>query len=48
MDAAIQRGNPIKALNRKKVDDGVLFAYGEAKRMLIVCAPAKVSPLSVV
>ncbi|KAH9991344.1 hypothetical protein BJV77DRAFT_1068323 [Russula vinacea] len=41
MDAAIQRGNAIKALNRDKMGEHVLFAYDEAKRMLTVCASAK-------
>jgi hypothetical protein len=44
MDAAIQRGRAVKTLNRDKVGDDVLFAYDEAKRMLAVCASAKVSP----
>ena len=48
MDVVIQRGNAIKTLNRNKVGDDVLFAYDEAKRMLIVYASAKVSPISVV
>jgi hypothetical protein len=48
MDAAIQRGKAIKTLNCDKVGDDVLFAYDEAKRMLTVCASAKVSPISVV
>lgn len=41
MDAAIQRGKSIKILNRDKVGDDVLFTYDEAKRMLTVCASAK-------
>jgi hypothetical protein len=45
MDAAIQRGKAIKALNRDKVGEDVLFAYDEAKRMLTVCASAKVSSI---
>ena len=49
MDAAIQSGRPpIKALNRDKVGEDVLFAYDEAKRMLTVCASAKVSALLLV
>lgn len=48
MDAVIQRGKAIKTLNRDKVGDDVLFAYDETKRMLTVCASAKVSPISVV
>ncbi len=48
MSAVIQRGRVIKTLNRDKVGDDVLFAYDEAKRMLTVCASAKVSPTSVV
>ena len=47
MDAVIQRVKAIKTLNRDKVGDDVLFAYDEAKRMLTVCASAKVSPISV-
>ena len=48
MDAVIQRGKATKTLNRDKVGDVVLFAYDEAKRMLTVCASAKVSPVSVI
>jgi hypothetical protein len=48
VDAVIQRGDSIKTLNRKKVGDDALFAYDEAKRMLTVCASAKVSPISFV
>ena len=48
MDAAIEQGHAIKTLNRKKVGDDVLFAYDEAKRMLTMCASAKVSPISAV
>ena len=48
MDAAIQRGNAIKALNRDKMGEHVLFAYDEAKRMLTVCASAKVSSILLV
>jgi len=44
MDAAIQRAKAIKTLNRDKVGENVLFAYDEGKRMLAVCASAKVSP----
>ena len=47
MDAVIQRGKAIKTLNHDKVGDDVLFAYDEAKRMLTVCASAKVSLISV-
>jgi hypothetical protein len=43
MDAAIQRGKPIKALNHAEVGGDVLFAYDEKKRMLAVCASTKVS-----
>jgi hypothetical protein len=43
MDAAIKRGKAIKPLNRDKVGEDVLFAYDEVKRMLTVCASAKVS-----
>ena len=42
LDAAIQRGKPIKALNHAEVGGDVLFAYDEMKRMLAVCAPTKV------
>jgi hypothetical protein len=48
MDAAIQRNKPIKTLNRDKVGEDALFAYDEAKRMLTVCASAKVSSMSLV
>jgi hypothetical protein len=48
IDAAIQSGRTVKALNRDKVGEDVLFAYDEAKRMLTVCASAKVSPFSFV
>jgi hypothetical protein len=43
MDAAIQQDKAIKTFHRDKVGEDVLFAYDEAKRMLTVCAPAKVS-----
>jgi hypothetical protein len=48
MDAAIQAGRAIKTLQRDKTGKDVLFAYDEAKRTLVVCAPAKVSPMSLV
>lgn len=48
MDAAIQRGKGIKTLNRDRLGDDVLFAYDERKRILTVCASAKVSRISVV
>ena len=48
MDGAIQRGKAIKTLNRDKVGEDALFAYDEAKRMLTVCASAKVSSISLV
>ena len=49
MDAAIQRGKAIKTLSSDKLgDDGVLFTYDEAKRMMTVCASAKVSQILVV
>jgi hypothetical protein len=48
MDAAIQRGKAIKTLNPDKLGDGVLFTYDEAKRMMTVCASAKVSQILVV
>ena len=48
MDEAIKRGKAIKPLNRDKVGEDVLFAYDEAKRMLTVCASAKVSPTSLI
>ena len=48
MDAAIKRGKATKPLNRDKVGEDVLFAYDEAKRMLTVCASAKVSPTSLI
>ena len=43
MDAVIQRGNVLKTLHCDKVGDDVLFAYDEAKRMLTICASARVS-----
>jgi hypothetical protein len=43
MDAAIQRGKPVKALNRDEVGEEVLFAYDETKRILTVCTSTKVS-----
>ena len=48
MDGAIQRSKAIKTLNRGKVGEDALFAYDEAKRMLFVCASAKVSSISLV
>jgi len=44
MDAAVQRAKAIKTLNRKKAGEDVLFSYDEGKRMLAVCASAKVGP----
>jgi hypothetical protein len=48
MDGAIQRGKAIKTLNRDKVGEDVLFAYDEAKRVLTVCASARVSSILLV
>ncbi len=48
MDASIQLDKAIKTLNRNKVGEDVLFAYDETKRMVAVCASAKVSPMSLV
>ena len=42
LDAAIQRGKPIKSLNRDRLGRGVLFSLDEAKRSLAVCASTKV------
>ena len=42
LDMAIQRGYPIKRLNRDKVGRGVLFAFDETKRTLAVCASTRV------
>ncbi len=42
LDMAIQRGKPIKSLNRDKLGRGVLFAFDETKRTLAVCASTKV------
>jgi hypothetical protein len=42
--ASIQRGRAIKVLHC----EDVLFAYDEAKRMLTICASAKVSSTSLV
>lgn len=47
MDAAIKQGRPIKALNRDKMGEEVLFAYDEAKRTLAVCASAKVCAIHI-
>ncbi|KAH9027877.1 hypothetical protein EDB85DRAFT_1892774 [Lactarius pseudohatsudake] len=41
LDRAIQRGKPIKSLNRDKLGRGVLFAFDETKRTLAVCASTK-------
>ncbi|KAI0290685.1 hypothetical protein BC826DRAFT_1176746, partial [Russula brevipes] len=41
MDAAIWRAKPIKTLHRDKVGEDALFTYDESKRMLVVCASAK-------
>ncbi|KAI9437151.1 hypothetical protein H4582DRAFT_2058133 [Lactarius indigo] len=41
LDIAIQRGRPIKSLNRDKLGRGVLFAFDETKRTLAVCASTK-------
>ncbi|KAI9443938.1 hypothetical protein H4582DRAFT_1807523, partial [Lactarius indigo] len=41
LDMAIQRGRPIKSLNRDKLGRGVLFAFDETKRTLAVCASTK-------
>jgi hypothetical protein len=38
IDAAIQRGRPIKCLNREKLGQDILFVYDEMKRTLAVCA----------
>lgn len=43
MDAAIQRGKPIKSLDRDEVGEDVLFAYDETQRLLSVCTSTKVS-----
>jgi hypothetical protein len=43
MDLAIQQGKAIKTFHCDKVGEDVLFAYDETKRMLTVCASAKVS-----
>ena len=43
MDAAIQRGKPVKALDRDEVGEDVLFAYDETQRLLSVCTSTKVS-----
>jgi hypothetical protein len=42
MDMAIQRRRPVKALNREKLEQDVLFAFDETTRSLAVCAPTKV------
>ncbi|KAI9443965.1 hypothetical protein H4582DRAFT_1049491 [Lactarius indigo] len=41
LDMAIQRGKPIKSLNRDKLGRGVLIAFDETKRTLAVCASTK-------
>ena len=43
MDGAIQRGKPIKALNRDELGEDMLFAYDERKRMLTVCTSTRVN-----
>lgn len=43
MDVAIQQGKAIETFHRDKVGEDVLFAYDETKRMLTMCASAKVS-----
>ena len=43
MDAAIQRGRPIKALDRDEVGEDVLFAYDETQRLLSMCTSTNVS-----
>jgi hypothetical protein len=42
IDAAIQRGRPIKCLNREKLGQDILFVYDEMKRTLAVCASKRV------
>ena len=42
IDAAIQRGKPIKILYRDKLGRGVLFSFDETKRALAVCSSTKV------
>ena len=42
MDMAIRRHRPIKVLNRKKLEQDVLFSFDETTRMLAVCVPTKV------
>ena len=39
---AIQRGKPIKSLDRDKLGHGALFSFNEAKRTLAVCSSTKV------
>ncbi|KAI9443796.1 hypothetical protein H4582DRAFT_2125845, partial [Lactarius indigo] len=41
LDIAIQRGKPIKSLNRDKLGQNVLFSFDETKRVLAVCASTK-------
>lgn len=43
MEFAIQQERQIKYLNREKLGEGVLFAFDETNRALVVCAPTKVS-----
>jgi hypothetical protein len=45
MDAAIKSAKAIKIIPRDKMGEDVLFTYDEEKRMLAVCAAAKVSPM---
>jgi len=48
MDAALQGTRAIKTLQRNRTGEDVLFAYDEVKRMLVVCAAAKVRPMYLV
>jgi hypothetical protein len=42
LDMAIQRGKPIKSLNRDRLGQDVLFSFDEVKRVLAICASTKV------
>lgn len=42
IDMAIRRNRPIKAFNREKLGQDVLFAFDESKRVLAVCSSTKV------
>jgi hypothetical protein len=42
VDGAIRRHKHIKVLHRDKIGEEFILAYDESKRMLVLCASAKV------